>query len=44
MEDEMYALNNWYLDACAREESAISIRVRDEHWFQGNDVMYSGVF
>jgi hypothetical protein len=37
---QMYALNNWYLDACAREESAISIRVRDEHWFRGNDVMY----
>jgi hypothetical protein len=37
---QMYLLNKWYLDACAQKKKILSIRVKDEHWFRGNDIMY----
>ena len=37
---QMYKLNKWYLEACKRNEVALCIRIRDKHWYRGNDVMY----
>jgi len=37
---QMYLLNKWYLEACGRGESFICVRIKEEHWFRGDDVMY----
>jgi hypothetical protein len=36
----MYLLNNWYMQASAKADEYLGVRIRDEHWFRGDDVMY----
>ena len=37
---QLFKLNTLYLDACHRKEFYISVRIKDDHWFRGDDVMY----
>ena len=30
---QMYLLNKWYMAACEREETFVSVRVRNQHYF-----------
>jgi hypothetical protein len=41
---QMYLLNKWYMAACERGETFVSIRVRNQHYFRGDDVIYVRVF
>ena len=36
----MYLLNKWYMQASTGEYFCVGVRIRDEHWFRGDDVMY----
>jgi hypothetical protein len=35
---EMYALNTWYIKACARGQKGFNVRIRDQ-WGTGDDLM-----
>ena len=37
---QMYLLNNWYMAACERGENFVSVRVRNQQYFRGDDVIY----
>ena len=38
---QMYLLNKWYMTACEQEETTfVSIRVRNQHYFRDDDVIY----
>ena len=37
---QMYLLNKWYMAACERGETFVSVRVRNQHYFRGDDVIY----
>ena len=37
---QMYLLNKWYMTACERGETFVSVRVRNQHYFRGDDVIY----
>jgi hypothetical protein len=38
---QMYLLNKWYLDACGRRaDDYICVRIRNHHYFRGDDVIY----
>jgi dipeptidase len=38
---QMYKLHEWYMGACAGgEHDWIGVKVRDHHYFHGNDVMW----
>jgi hypothetical protein len=37
---QMYLLNKWYMAACERGENFVSARVRNQHYFRGDDVIY----
>ena len=36
----MYLLNKWYMAACERGEAFVPVRVRNQHYFCGDDVIY----
>ena len=36
----MRALHKWYLEACERVENYITVGVKDEHFFNGNESVY----
>ena len=36
---QMFLLNKWYLNACAKEEAWLLARVRLEHYFNGYDLI-----
>ena len=36
---EMYLLNKWYMAACEQGEAFVPIRVRNQHYFCGDDVI-----
>ena len=40
MGTQMYELNQWYLDACKRDEEYILLKIRDEHWGRGDDIIF----
>jgi hypothetical protein len=40
MGTRMYELNQWYLDACKRNEDYIMLKIRDEHWGRGDDLIH----
>jgi hypothetical protein len=37
---QMYLLNKWYMQASTSGDFCVGVRIRDEHWFRGDDVMY----
>ena len=37
---QMYLLNKWYMAACEWGETFVSVRVRNQHYFRGDDVIY----
>ena len=37
---QMFLLNKWYLDACAKKEQWLLARVRPEHYFNGYDLIH----
>ena len=37
---QMYLLNKWYMEAYERGETFVSVRVRNQHYFRGDDVIY----
>lgn len=37
---QMFLLNKWYIEACARDELFLPVRVRQEHYFRGDDVIF----
>ena len=37
---QMYLLNKWYMAACERGEAFVTVRVRNQHYFRGDDVIY----
>jgi hypothetical protein len=37
---QMYMLNKWYMQASTGGDFYVGVRIRDEHWFHGDDVMY----
>jgi hypothetical protein len=37
---QMYLLNKWYMQASAKGDEYLGVRIIDEHWFRGDDVMY----
>ena len=37
---QMFLLNKWYLNACAKEEAWLLARVRPEHYSSGYDVLH----
>ena len=37
---QIYLLNKWYMAACERGETFVSVRVRNQHYFHGDDVIY----
>jgi hypothetical protein len=37
---QMYLLNKWYMATCEWEENFISVRVRNQHYSCGDDVIY----
>ena len=36
----MYLLNKWYMQASTSEDFCVGVRIRDDHWFRDDDVMY----
>lgn len=36
---QMYLLHKWYIRACERGQVSFGVRVRQEHWSRGTDVM-----
>ena len=40
MGTRMYELNQWYLDACKRDEEYILLKIRDEQWGHGDDIIF----
>ena len=37
---QMYLLNKWYMVACERGETFVSIRVRNQYYFRGDGIIY----
>ena len=37
---QMYLLNKWYMAACERGETFVSVRVRNQYYFRGDDIIY----
>ena len=37
---QMYLLNKWYMQASTGGDFCDGVRIRDEHWFRGDDIMY----
>ena len=37
---QIYLLNKWYMAACEQGENFVSVRVRNQHYFHGDDVIY----
>ena len=37
---QIYLLNKWYMQASTGGYFYVGVRIRDEHWFRGDDVMY----
>ena len=37
---QMYLRNKWYMTVCKRGENFISVRIRNQHYFCGDDVIY----
>jgi hypothetical protein len=37
---QMFLLNKWYLNVCAKEEAWLLARVRPEHYFNGYDIVH----
>ena len=37
---QMYLLNEWYMSASAVGQIYISVRIRNHHYFRGNDIIY----
>ena len=37
---QMYLLNKWYMAACKRGENFVSVKIRNQHYFCGDDVIY----
>jgi hypothetical protein len=37
---QMFLLNKWYLRACDNEEAWLIVRIRQEHYFNGYDVLH----
>jgi hypothetical protein len=38
---QMYMLNKWYMEACARKaDDYICVRIRNYHYFRGDDIIY----
>ena len=37
---QMYMLNKWYLEACQRKEQWILLRIRQHHYFRGDDIIH----
>ena len=37
---QMFALHEWYMQACGAGDLYLGVRVREEHWFRGDDIMY----
>ena len=37
---QMYLLNKWYMAACEWGETFVSVRVRNQHYFCDDDVIY----
>jgi hypothetical protein len=37
---QMYLLNKWYMQASAKGNKYLGVRIRDKHWFRGDNVMY----
>ena len=37
---QIYLLNKWYMQASTGGDFCVGVRIRDEHWFRGDDVMY----
>ena len=37
---QMYLLNKWYMQASTGGDFCVGVRIRDEHWFRGDDVVY----
>ena len=37
---QMYLLNKWYMMACERRETFVSIRVRNQYYFRGDGIIY----
>ena len=38
---QMYLLNKWYMAACEWGEAFVTVRVRNQHYFRGDDVIRS---
>ena len=39
MPTQMYKLNKWYMDACQQGLEFISVKIRDEDYFRGEDLI-----
>ena len=38
---QMYLLNKWYMAVCEWGETFVSVRVRNQHYFRGDDIIYA---
>ena len=36
----MYLLNQWYLDVCSKLEQWLLARVKQEHYFNGDEIIH----
>jgi hypothetical protein len=40
LDTQMYMLNHWYMEACKGGHIFISVKIRNQHYFRGNDIIY----